>query len=129
MITILLLCTCKKYTDLQVTPLSTALIKTPKFIDNTQRGDFNKIRFECLLCPYVTDNYLQIRGHVSSHTRFKCNYCEATFSRKDTLKTHVNRHTGEKPFVCDVCNLQFSHPYSRYLHRKTHHPDSKLSSS
>ncbi|GFY43169.1 zinc finger protein 26 [Trichonephila inaurata madagascariensis] len=99
---------------------SSGKFKGQKFIDNLELGNFNKIRFECLVCPYVTDQYLDIRKHIAGHSRFKCTYCDSTFSRKETLKTHMNRHTGEKPFVCDLCPQKFSHPYSRYLHRKSH---------
>ncbi|CAL1283849.1 unnamed protein product [Larinioides sclopetarius] len=74
--------------------------KGKKFIDNVELGNFNKIRFECLICPYVTGHYSDIRNHISQHSRFKCYYCGQSFSRKETLKTHMNRHTDiDTPLV------------------------------
>ncbi|XP_035208138.1 transcriptional repressor CTCF-like [Stegodyphus dumicola] len=94
--------------------------KSPKFIDNVQRGYLDRKQFQCSLCHYSSDRYRDIRRHVSTHNANTCNYCGRSFARKETLRTHINLHTGEKPYACDSCPMKFSHPYSRWLHRKSH---------
>lgn len=77
--------------------------------------------------------------------RFPCDVCHKKFALNGTLKRHLRTHGGqeplcssvgceqfnshrkksrtrqkEKPFVCDVCNMQFCYPSSLKSHRQFH---------
>ena len=51
-------------------------------------------------------------------TPVNCPVCGATVSRARNLKIHMRKHTGEKPFICSVCNKAFRHRASYRLHLK-----------
>ncbi|XP_042912087.1 gastrula zinc finger protein XlCGF49.1 [Parasteatoda tepidariorum] len=92
-------------------------IENRKYIDNIALGNFSKIQFECLLCPYSSEHYIEIRKHIAIHNQLICSSCGKSFSNKETLKTHMIYHTGNQSFECDLCPLKFSHWYSHYIHR------------
>ena len=50
----------------------------------------------------------------------KCPHCEKLFNDSLKLKYHVYTHTGEKPFLCDVCQQRFSHPSPFRRHKLRH---------
>eukprot|EP00090_Calanus_glacialis_P029570 TRINITY_DN47467_c0_g1_i1.p1 TRINITY_DN47467_c0_g1~~TRINITY_DN47467_c0_g1_i1.p1 ORF type:complete len:374 (-),score=64.85 TRINITY_DN47467_c0_g1_i1:40-1161(-) len=55
------------------------------------------------------------RGHYR-----KCPFCEKHFNDTSKLKYHIYTHTGEKPFVCEVCQQSFSHPRPLKRHMLLH---------
>ena len=57
---------------------------------------------------------------------FKCNICEANFSRKDGLKTHVmNIHEQKKPLKCSICEATFSEKIGLKTHILNIHKENK----
>lgn len=50
-----------------------------------------------------------------------CPYCEETFEWPCLLKTHMTKHTGEKPFICERCNVSFRFVQSFYRHNRRVH--------
>lgn len=50
-----------------------------------------------------------------------CTKCERGFNSRASLESHLRTHTGERPFVCDLCNKPFSQSSSLNLHKKTIH--------
>lgn len=55
---------------------------------------------------------------------YKCKFpnCEWRFARSDELTRHYRKHTGDKPFVCQVCNRKFARSDHLSLHKKRHEP-------
>ncbi|XP_062543416.1 protein krueppel-like [Armigeres subalbatus] len=50
-----------------------------------------------------------------------CPYCDETFEWPCLLKTHMTKHTGEKPFICERCNVSFRFVQSFYRHNRRVH--------
>merc|ERR1711990_1334240 len=46
--------------------------------------------------------------------------CEKGFKWKCSLTEHLKIHSGERPYICSVCNKSFSHNGNRNTHMKTH---------
>merc|ERR1712029_282505 len=49
-------------------------------------------------------------------TNSTCNFCEKTFSRKESRIKHERIHTGEKPYNCSYCDKRFSDSSDRRSH-------------
>ncbi|KAL5020692.1 hypothetical protein ScPMuIL_002224, partial [Solemya velum] len=61
----------------------------------------NRKPFKCDLCEAAFSRKSKLKVYKRVHTGekpYKCSLCESAFSRKDTLKNHIRVHTGEKPF-------------------------------
>ncbi|XP_055606991.1 zinc finger protein GLI4-like [Uranotaenia lowii] len=52
---------------------------------------------------------------------FGCSYCDEAFEWPCMLKTHMTKHTGEKPFICEQCNVSFRFVQSFYRHNRRVH--------
>ena len=51
---------------------------------------------------------------------FMCEMCDAAFSRSGDLKRHMGTHTGERPFKCEICDDAFRRSKHLKSHMKTH---------
>ena len=75
--------------------------------------------------------YLSCQNDVSRHVKevhdrsvsYQCSYCTKSFHKKANLKVHLNIHTGEKPYICTLCDRAFGGASNLYHHKKKHHPD------
>nr|XP_042899200.1 oocyte zinc finger protein XlCOF15-like [Parasteatoda tepidariorum] len=72
----------------------------------------DKQPFACLMCPYVSQYKSTFMRHLLKHTGekpFVCDVCQKTFSRRDKLTSHyMSKHSENNPFVCSICQKTFS---------------------
>merc|ERR1712129_575043 len=63
------------------------------------------------------------KAPTNSHTskRHKCPYCEYATNITTNLKVHIRKHTGEKPFVCTVCEKKFAQKSNLDTHMRSKH--------
>jgi uncharacterized Zn-finger protein len=66
-------------------------------------------------------------GSSSGSGRFRCPYCQKSFSRPSSLRIHTYSHTGEKPFQClhPGCDRKFSVQSNMRRHLRVHRLGSK----
>lgn len=44
----------------------------------------------------------------SGERPFVCNVCQKAFNQKGALQLHMVKHTGEKDYACGFCNKKFA---------------------
>jgi len=52
---------------------------------------------------------------------FVCSICQKAYARKSHLNVHYRVHTGERPFVCEYCNKDFTEKRFLNDHMQTAH--------
>lgn len=77
---------------------------------------------ECLICPKILGDILQLKDHIESHADIKCKACKRQFARYSNLKRHFNStHSKPKPFQCDLCGLGFNFSVNLQTHAALHY--------
>lgn len=77
---------------------------------------------ECLVCPAVLSDILELNDHAAAHTSVDCKVCHRSFVRYANLKRHfLTAHSKPKPFVCDLCGLGFSFSVNLQTHASLHY--------
>lgn len=77
---------------------------------------------ECMCCPAVLSDILELNEHTSTHATINCKVCNKSFLRYANLKRHfITAHSKPKPFVCDLCGLGFSFSVNLQTHASLHY--------
>lgn len=79
---------------------------------------------ECLICPAVLSDILELNEHAAAHTSIVCKVqsCHRSFLRYSNLKRHfATAHSKPKPFICDLCGLGFSFSVNLQTHAALHY--------
>lgn len=77
---------------------------------------------ECLICPAILGDILELKDHIEAHTDIKCKACKRQFARYSNLKRHFNGvHSKPKPFQCDLCGLGFNFSVNLQAHAALHY--------
>ena len=80
------------------------------------------------MCPdcgkrFAMQNYFDRHCSIEHNTGsvFTCVDCEATFEEKEELIEHMAEHPLMKPYVCKMCNKEFTRKY--HLERHVAHTE------
>lgn len=99
--------------------------KTPNKKAKISTNNAEKVRIqmnECMICPAILSDILQLKDHIDKHTEIKCKQCNRQFARYSNLKRHFNStHSKPKPFQCDLCGLGFFFSYNLQAHASIHY--------
>lgn len=83
-------------------------------------------QFKCTDCGHAFITAGALSFHMKKHNntlpQLKCIYalCGKVFDRSGALAEHVRLHTGEKPFKCDICSMNFRTRRHLREHKASH---------
>ena len=103
--------------------------RKPAPADNAVVSDYEvKIQndhwpIQCIKCNIVTGDLENFNLHMNDHWSEDkcCPVCGLLInSKRFNFKQHLKIHTGEKPFVCNICNRSFRQKAHMVKHVTTH---------
>ena len=79
--------------------------------------------FECDLygCKSAFPTKFSLQRHYKKHyskKELKCKYCSKSFCLPQYKEEHEYTHTGERPFHCNMCSMQFRQRGKLSHHKK-----------
>ncbi|XP_065647807.1 uncharacterized protein LOC100199249 isoform X6 [Hydra vulgaris] len=100
-------------------------------ISKLERIYDNSKKYKCAYCRYSSNNTQHIQEHTNSHTGerpFKCNECAINYTSKTALRRHCSRKhkNAEKNFKCDQCEYKTYQLSTLNTHKKIHLTENHL---
>lgn len=93
--------------------------------------DDDPLNRTCTQCSKVFSRTINLQLHMaavhSGNRPFKCDTCDATFSRKETYMRHG--HVNNRPFLCSVCGNTYARRHIRDIHERAHFGDKRYGCS
>lgn len=82
----------------------------------------------CSICGNTVKTKIRLNKHMQEvhfqTDKYSCLYCDKKSGNAYNMRVHMRTHTGELPFACPDCHLQFSHRVTMKQHRlQVHHVD------
>ncbi|GFW20575.1 b lymphocyte-induced maturation protein 1 homolog [Trichonephila clavipes] len=81
-------------------------------------------RHQCPFCDYASLLLANVKRHILTHTGerpFICSVCNKGFIEKKNLTTHMLKHTGERPHKCQLCSKSFMRKDALKSHMIVHY--------
>nr|CAD7574595.1 unnamed protein product [Timema californicum] len=92
----------------------------------THRSNKTRKDFLCEICGYLCNCFHLLKEHISnvhSHERkYICEVCGAGTNKINKFKDHMVSHTGDKQFICAVCDKPFGIRGNLKIHIMRCHP-------
>lgn len=86
-----------------------------------------KQQYSCFKCGKVFKSHAKYVMHQEMHgnPNYECEMCGKVYAGRSHLKIHQRIHTGEKPYVCTICNMKFAFKHvlkshQARIHQKVH---------
>ena len=79
--------------------------------------------YKCDVCDAMFSKSSDLKQHEKNHSGakpYKCDLYDARFSTSSTLKSHQVVHSVEKPYNCDLCAARFSKSFALKTHKRIH---------
>ncbi|XP_017102104.2 zinc finger protein 2 isoform X1 [Drosophila bipectinata] len=77
--------------------------------------------YKCGRCEKSFNDPAKLKRHEMSHEKrpLQCDVCLKGFYQRTRLKEHELIHTGERPYWCEICNVNFRYKYNMKTHANT----------
>lgn len=76
--------------------------------------------YTCTVCQKSFSQSGSLSTHMKKHKDFRekqknaeptvkthlCSMCGKVFNKAFSLTVHLRRHIGEKPYICDICDMR-----------------------
>lgn len=84
-------------------------------------------------CDVCGKSGFSSKGNLKRHQRahsgekpFVCEVCDQRFTEKKSLKIHMRKHSNERPFQCEICQKLFTQAIVLKAHMATHNQERKF---
>ncbi|XP_065295144.1 endothelial zinc finger protein induced by tumor necrosis factor alpha-like isoform X2 [Dermacentor albipictus] len=85
-------------------------------------------KHQCSYCSYSSNDRHRVTSHERTHTGerpYVCKVCQKGFAQPCTLAAHMDTHSEQKQHACEVCDKRYRSSSSLASHRRLHTRDAK----